>query len=81
MNGYFSSVGINKLDVGVKLLHVVIFCCVPYMEERVGTFIGLHHGPCKLQVSLHEIYNPPNDLNEFYAILFIMGLITPFSYF
>ena len=45
MYGCFKSVGLNGLDVGLKLLHLVVVCRNIPPEKRVETFVGLNHGP------------------------------------
>ena len=44
-------------------------CCVPFLEELVENFIGLHHSPCTLQMCFRATANTTNELQEFYAIL------------
>ena len=53
MYGCFTSVGIDDLDVGLKLLHVVIVCCITPIEEHVETFFVIYHGPYYWWVCLH----------------------------
>ena len=41
-----SFVVLYYLDIGIKLLHLVITCCVPTLKECVEALVIIHHGPC-----------------------------------
>ena len=71
----------NDLDVRLNLLHVIIVCSIISLEEGVETFIVLHHGPCSLYVCFHATHDAPNEIQEFNAVLCVMGLIKPFGSF
>ena len=72
-----SSTGFYDLDIGINLLHVVIFCCVTPLEECIYKIIAIHHGPCDFHMCFDAICDAANELQNVYAVLCAVGLLYP----
>ena len=84
MYACISSVGLNALDVGLKLLHVVIVCCITPTEERVKTFFVLNCGPTSLYMCFHatdDAYSELQGFNDFLCVIYIIPPFCSFNFF
>ena len=75
------SIGFYDLAIVIKILHVIIVCCIPLLEECVVALIGIHHDPRTLYMLFHDTYNYPNEIQELDAILRTVVLILPLGSF